>query len=318
MKAPAFSLFADGALGVTGSPSAGWTFTKAAETGVAETVAIYTVADRANFGQVSIGNSIGTAGLFGGRVTLAADTNAGISTDLVFQGGNASDSGAVPVGRFIARIGTATNIVTRPAFSFINNGTEILSLLPLNSGANSALSWGTQAGNTPTFANRSQGTRLVLRQFVDATNVDMAVGIAGSSVMWHSLPQAIAGYAFDWFGGETRQMRLRGDGRLELNGLSPALAIGASGTGITQMRVYSQTIDPASVAANTTAEQTFTVTGLAATDKVFISKPTNTVGLGLVNARVSAADTLAITFGNFTAAPIDAGSETYTITAIRS
>ena len=35
--------------------------------------------------------------------------------------------------------------------------------------------------------------------------------------------------------------------------------IGASGTAITQIRVYSQTITPASVAANVCAEQTFNV-----------------------------------------------------------
>lgn len=97
-----------------------------------------------------------------------------------------------------------------------------------------------------------------------------------------------------------------------------ALTVGTSGTAITQVRVYAQAIDPASVAALTTAEQTFTVTGLTTGDKVFVNKPTNTAGLGIVNVRVSAADTLAITFMNCTAAPIDAASETYTITAIRS
>ena len=96
-----------------------------------------------------------------------------------------------------------------------------------------------------------------------------------------------------------------------------SVAIGG-GTAITKIVAYSTAINPASVAANTTAEQTFTVTGLATTDKVIVNKPTNTAGLGIVNVRASAADTIAITFGNFTAAAIDAASETYAIIAIRN
>lgn len=97
-----------------------------------------------------------------------------------------------------------------------------------------------------------------------------------------------------------------------------SLTVGASGTAVTQIRVYSQSLDVASVAANTTVEQTFTVTGLATTDTVFVNKPTATAGLGIVNARVSAANTLAITFVNATAGAIDPAAETYAIVAIRS
>lgn len=96
-----------------------------------------------------------------------------------------------------------------------------------------------------------------------------------------------------------------------------SLAIGG-GTAITKIVVYTATIDPASVAAATSVEQTFTVTGLTTADKVIVSKPTATAGLGIVNARVSAADTLALTFMNATAAAIDAVSESYTVVAFRS
>ena len=99
---------------------------------------------------------------------------------------------------------------------------------------------------------------------------------------------------------------------------SDRFTVGASGTNITQIRVYSQALDVASVAANTTAEQTFTVTGLTTGDKVFVNKPALNAGLGVVNARVSAADTLALTFVNATGLAIDPASETYTIVAIRS
>ena len=71
------------------------------------------------------------------------------------------------------------------------------------------------------------------------------------------------------------------------------------------------TLDAASVAANTSAEQTFTVTGLDTDMFVSVNKSDLDAGLGVVNARVSAANTLALTFMNSTAGAIDAASETY-------
>lgn len=77
-------------------------------------------------------------------------------------------------------------------------------------------------------------------------------------------------------------------------------------------------IDPASVATITTAEQTFTFPGVRTTDVILsVTKPTNTAGLGIVNARVSAANTIAITFVNPTAGAVDAPSQTYTIVFAR-
>lgn len=81
---------------------------------------------------------------------------------------------------------------------------------------------------------------------------------------------------------------------------------------------FTLTISPAAVAANTSAEQTFTLDGLLETDFVAVSKPTAQAGLGIVGARVSAANTLAITFGNFTAASITpTAAETYQVGVIR-
>jgi hypothetical protein len=57
---------------------------------------------------------------------------------------------------------------------------------------------------------------------------------------------------------------------------------------------------PVSVGANTTAEQTLTVQGLQLGDLVQVTKPTNQAGIGIVNSRVSAANTLALTFANTT------------------
>jgi hypothetical protein len=79
------------------------------------------------------------------------------------------------------------------------------------------------------------------------------------------------------------------------------------------MKTLAVTLTPVSVAANTTAEQTFTVTGLPASSQVVVNKPSNTVGLGLGGARVSALNTLALNFINNTSAAITPPSEVYTI-----
>lgn len=80
--------------------------------------------------------------------------------------------------------------------------------------------------------------------------------------------------------------------------------------------IFAITLSPASVAINTTAEQTFAATGigLIVGDVVLVQKPTAQAGLGIVGQRVSAADTLAITFANDTAGAITpTASEVYTV-----
>lgn len=82
--------------------------------------------------------------------------------------------------------------------------------------------------------------------------------------------------------------------------------------------LLSSVLSPASVAANTTAEQTFTINGLIPGDMVAVRKPTTQAGLGIVNSRTSAANTLAIAFINATASPIvPTASETYEILVMR-
>ncbi len=77
--------------------------------------------------------------------------------------------------------------------------------------------------------------------------------------------------------------------------------------------LYSSALVPASVAANTSAEQTFTVTGLVANSPVWVNKPSLTPGLGIGGVRVSALNTLAINFVNLTAAAIVPPAETYLV-----
>lgn len=93
---------------------------------------------------------------------------------------------------------------------------------------------------------------------------------------------------------------------------------GRGSTIITALYRLTTSLTPASVAANTTAEQTFTLSGLVVGDAVFVSKPTAQAGLGIVGVRVSAVDTLAITFANNTGSPIvPTAAETYTVGGIR-
>jgi hypothetical protein len=84
-------------------------------------------------------------------------------------------------------------------------------------------------------------------------------------------------------------------------------------------RIAQLTLSPVQVAANTTAEQTFTVNGLKTGDIILaLNKPTNQAGLGIVNYRVSAANTLAVAFSNNTASPITpTASEKYLVAVMR-
>jgi len=68
--------------------------------------------------------------------------------------------------------------------------------------------------------------------------------------------------------------------------------------------VQAVTLTPASVAANTTAEQTFAVTSVVAASMVWVNKPTAQAGLGILGCRVSSAGNIAITFANFTSATL--------------
>lgn len=98
-----------------------------------------------------------------------------------------------------------------------------------------------------------------------------------------------------------------------------SIAVGGSGTVITQIRVYSQALTPAATtAAIQTAEQTFTVTGLATTDKVIVNGPAPTSLCPPTTARVSGTNTLAIGFTVLTAAICTPAAGTYLVVAIRS
>lgn len=86
---------------------------------------------------------------------------------------------------------------------------------------------------------------------------------------------------------------------------------------VANVQILQVAIDVTSKSANTSAEQDVTVTGVKVGDMVFVSKPSASAGLVIGNARVKAADTISITFGNLTGSPIDPSSETYTLLVVR-
>ena len=78
--------------------------------------------------------------------------------------------------------------------------------------------------------------------------------------------------------------------------------------------VYQQALTPTSVPAQSTIEQTFTVTGLVAGSAAWVNKPTAQGNLGIAGVRVSGANTLAITYVNTSAVSITpTAGEVYTI-----
>jgi hypothetical protein len=79
------------------------------------------------------------------------------------------------------------------------------------------------------------------------------------------------------------------------------------------------TLSPASVAPNTSAEQTFSVTGVHLGDYIEVNNSgANQAGLIIANARVTSAGNIGISFGNLTAATITPTAATvYTVLVVR-
>jgi len=77
--------------------------------------------------------------------------------------------------------------------------------------------------------------------------------------------------------------------------------------------VLEVTLNPASIAAATVADQTFVVNGLRTEMAVFVSAASLEAGLVICNATASAKDELKIRFFNQTGAPIDPASQAFKV-----
>lgn len=216
MTAPCTPFFnRSGGFGITGSPSTGWTFTKTAEASTAETpIVVFGTSDGS--GSLIVENASATDAIFSPRLRGVGQTT-GVALNLTAQG--VTDTGTNGVMQMVSRISTSTVIATRPMFEWLNHSTSILSLLPLNSGANSALSWGTQTTGVPTFTTRSVGTRLVLLNDLGASSVDYALGVGDSgTTTWFSIATTSTSRNFKWYAGTTNIMKLDGSGALTITG----------------------------------------------------------------------------------------------------
>jgi hypothetical protein len=247
----ALSLLSPGGFGITGSPSAGWTFTKTAQASTAEVIATFGLSEDSGAALV-IENSTPTDTVFAPGITGKA--NSANRSALTLTAQHAADSGVVAAMTFRSRIGASTLVVTRPLFDWQNNTTSVLQMLALNSGANSALSWGTQTGAVPAFTTRSAGTRIIAQSSISGSAVDYAIGYENSH-LWFSCEGAISARGFKWYAGTTNIATLRGDGQLTTTGskvdkLRVALTTPVTVVAGTDYIVVSNLTTPGAVAVN--------------------------------------------------------------------
>jgi hypothetical protein len=88
------------------------------------------------------------------------------------------------------------------------------------------------------------------------------------------------------------------------------MAVSTIGGNVLAMGVFTINIDVGSVAANISAEQTFSAPGVRPGDVVFVNTPAIgtaalNAGLGVTGSRVTAADTIGLRFSNNTAGALD-------------
>lgn len=142
-------------------------------------------------------------------------------------------------------------------------------------------------------------------------------GVAANFFAGSSSGTMLAGNVGSAYAGDFLDFQSAGAAQFKVSSAG-ATSVGSGATPLTLIKVYSPALTPASVAVNTTAEQTFTLTGLATNDKCLAIKPSAQAGLAIGNVRVSAANTLAITYVNDTAAAIVPTAETYAVVCFRS
>lgn len=132
-------------------------------------------------------------------------------------------------------------------------------------------------------------------------------GYAHGSIIAQPRTDIAADWGFHTNAGE--QFRVLGAGGVKIGG----------GSAITKILRGTVTVDPASIAANTVATQTFTLTGAATGDNLVLNPPAAglTAGLLVLQTRVSAANTISITFMNTTGSAIDESSASWSYLIVR-
>lgn len=89
------------------------------------------------------------------------------------------------------------------------------------------------------------------------------------------------------------------------------MSAGIIGGNVLRLEVRDVTLDVPSIAANTSEENTFTVSGLKTGDHVYVAPLAFDAGVVVGSARVTAKDTLALQHVNATGSGVDPSSQDY-------
>lgn len=95
------------------------------------------------------------------------------------------------------------------------------------------------------------------------------------------------------------------------------MSVGVIAGNVASINVVSATVDLGSVAANTSEEETATVTGVKTGDFVVCMDSALEAGIVIANARVSAANTVKLQVINTTGSGVDAASKTLYFLVVR-
>jgi hypothetical protein len=155
---------------------------------------------------ISNGNSNVDIPSANGNVNISAVGNANV---LVVTGTGANVTGTANVtGNIIGGNIVTTGQITSTQAGNLSNGAGQLFL---NGAGNNRIDFNQNGLNPPSFTTRSAGTKIVLYPQVNASNVDYAIGVNGST-LWTSLPQSNTNASFKWYGGTTEVANLSGTG----------------------------------------------------------------------------------------------------------
>lgn len=95
------------------------------------------------------------------------------------------------------------------------------------------------------------------------------------------------------------------------------MGVGVLAGNIASINLVSATVDLGSVAANTSEEETFTLTGVKVGDFVSVQKENLEAGIVLGSARVEADGVVTVEVINATGSAVDAASATMSVLVIR-
>lgn len=95
------------------------------------------------------------------------------------------------------------------------------------------------------------------------------------------------------------------------------MSVGVIAGNVASINYVQATVDLGSVAANTSEEETFTLTGVKVGDLIIVQKEDLEAGIVLGSARVETADTVTVEVINTTASAVDAASATMNVLVIR-